>query len=387
MPALFAVHESAPADPSIPQQQGHPQPQDPPSQTPSLSQSKRQATLAKGSGKQASTGKRVSGDHSQQDDSASKIGSITADAVVSDGGNSSSFSSSTGTPGWGFKTASPPGHRQTVAQTPIGQQAVSTAAEDKQEARLEQWPHLWYPPEQLIGRTKDSEFADEQRLVAKQVLHQKQQQESVGVEAANQIAPVTGTASSGPQTASKTEDLQLESPRQSAEPHLQQPDASVSSAGAWDATASGYLPKLDLLAQFNESSSSAEDHCILDGANVSEETAAVAAPGADADTVPAGCDQGLADSDEGKFGMMVNLNGAQVLTPDGWQSVSSRTPLGTAWEQGNCLTIGMTLQYHLSGSSGQIVAVTCGWATLDAFAWTIQDMMSLYIRCTGLHKW
>ena len=387
VPALLAVHESAPVDPSIPLQRAQPQ-----TQGPLPSQPKRKATRAATSathaGKQAtaSTGKRAS----IEDESAPKLGFTTVNAVTSDGGSSSSFSSSdaTGTSGWGFRQARPPGYRQTVAQTPDGQQAGSIAAEDKQEARLEEWPYFWYPPQQLIGLNRGDEFAEEQRSVAEQILHQKQQQKSGGVEAASQQAPFTRTASSRFQAASKTEDLLLDSPRQSAKPGSQQPVVSMSSAGARDTSASGYLPKLDLLAQFSESISIAEDHVshVLDDATAAEDSAA--APGEDAaDTAPAGCNQGLAESDEGEFRMMANLNGAQVLTSDGWQSISSRTPLGTAWEQGNCLTIGMTLQYHVSASSGQIAAVTCGWATLDAYAWTIQDMMSLYIRCTGLHKW
>ena len=397
MPALLAVDKSAPDDPSVPPQRAHPQSQDPPPLETSSSLPKRKATLsakpAERLGKQASpsTAKHASIDSTQQDESTPTSGSTIADGDGDSDDESSSFSTcsaSADTPGWGFKTARPPGYRQRVAWTSYGQQAGSIAAEEEQEAGLEEWPYLWYAPEQLIGRKRDSEFADQQRVVAEQILHEKQQQEPGGVEAASQDAPVTSTASSVFQTPSKTEDFQSDSPMQSAELGLQQSAASASSAGALDAAASGFLPKLDLLAQFSASISSAEDRAshMLNDANAVED--APAAPGEDAsDTAPPGCNQGLADSDEGESRMIVNLNGAQVLTPDGWQSMSSRTPLGTAWEQGNCLTIGMTLQYHMSASSGQITAVTCGWATLDAFAWTIQDMMSLYIRCTGLHKW
>lgn len=393
MPALLAVHESAPDDPSVPLQRAHPQPQDPPPLGTPPSQPKCRATLsakpAERSGKQATTSaaKHASIDSTQQDELTPTSGYTIADGDGdSDDGNSSSSASSDATeaPGWGFKTARPPGYRQKVAQTADGSKAGSIAAEDEQETRLQEWPSFWYAPEQLIDENRDSEFGDEQRLMAEQILHQKQQQEPG---AASQDAPVTSIASSVFETPSKTEDLQSNSPRPSAE-DSQQSTASRSAAGALDAAASGHLPKLDLLAQFSESNSSAEDResDMLDDANAAQDAAA--SPDEDtADTAPPGFDQALADSDEGESRMMVNLNGAQVLTPDGWQSLSSRTPLGTAWEQGNCLTVGMTLQYHMSASSGQITAVTCGWATLDAFAWTIQDMMSLYIRCTGLHKW
>ena len=393
MPALLAVHESAPDDPSVPLQRAHPQPQEPPLQGPQAFQAKGKTTPsakpAERVGKQATTSKakRASADSSQQDESTQTGGSTIADGDGdSDDGNSSSSTSSgaTDTPGWGFKTARPPGYRQKIAQTPGEQQAGPIAAEDKQEARLQEWPHLWYPPQQLIGQIRDSEFADEQRLVAEQILQQKQQQGLGETEAARQDAQDTSTAGSDFQTATilKPENLQSDRPRQSAEQDLQHPAANLSLAGVQDATASGYLPKLDLLAQFSESDNSTEG---LTGDTSGDASAAEeidAAPTTDQHSVP-----GHADSNEGESRMVVNLNGAQVLTPDGWQSMPSTTPLGTAWEQGNCLTIGMTLQYHMSASSGQITAVTCGWATLDAFAWTIQDVMDLYIRCTGLHRW
>lgn len=397
MPALLAVHETAPDDPSIPLQQAHPQPQDPLPQGPPSSQTKRKATQsakpAESSGKQATTSpeNRVGIDSAQQDELTPNSGSaIAADVAASDGGNSSSSSSSDAVQlsGWGFKIARPPGYRNTVAQTPDGKQAGLGAAEAV-GAREQEWPYLWYPPEDLIGRKRDTESADEQGLVAEQILHQQQQQqqESGETEAASQDVPVTSTASSGTQTASRTKDLESASTRQIAGQDLQQP-AAVSSAGTQDSAASGYLPQLDLLAQFGQGDSISEDLAshALDDAKAAKGTdpALCTSP---AESAPAGCNQDPADSDEGESRMMVNLNGAQVLTPDGWESVSSKIPLGTAWEQGNCLTIGMTLQYHMSATSGHITAVTCGWATLDAFAWTIQDMMDLYIRCTGLHRW
>lgn len=396
MPALFAVHESAPGDPSVPLQQAYPRPQDPtPGEPPPSQPNSRSTRPAKQKAKRASTassqqGKSTPSSGSATADAASSDGgssfssaSATADAAGSDGGSSSSSGSrdAAGRSGWGFKTAKPPGYRHTVAQTPDGQQRGSVAAEEE-EAGSQECPCIWYFPEQFVGIERDSEFAEEQRFVAEHILQQMQQQGPEEAEVAIQSAQDTSPASADFSAASETKDMQSGSATQSAEQEMQQAAVYVPGLGAQGAVASGFLPKLDLLAQFSESSGPNEDQVSqeLDDAHAAEDSAHVDTAG----STPAGFSQETLVP-EGRT--VVNLNGAQVLTPEGWQSVPSKTPIGTAWEQGNCLTIGMTLQYHMSASSGKITAVTCGWATLDAFAWTVHDMMNLYIRCTGLYKW
>ena len=392
MPALFAVHESAPDDPSVPLQRAQPQdptPADPPPPQPntrSTRLAKQQAKRASSASSQStsSSGSATADAAGSGGGSSSSSGSATADAAGGEGGSSSSSSShdATGRSGWGFKIAKPPGYRQTVTQTPDGQQPWSVDAEEE-EAGSQEWPCIWYFPDQFVGIERDQEFADEEREVAEQILQQMQQQGPQEAEVVNQVAQDISPANSDFWGASDTKDLQSDSVTQSAEQEMQEAAVNVPDVGAQDPAAAGFLPKLDLLAQFSETDGPNEDHTsqALDDAHVAVDSADTAG------STPAGFSQDIPVPDESLGRTVVNLNGAQVLTPEGWQSLPSKTPLGTAWEQGNCLTIGMTLQYHMSASSGKITAVTCGWATLDAFAWTVHDMMNLYIRCTGLYKW
>lgn len=81
----------------------------------------------------------------------------------------------------------------------------------------------------------------------------------------------------------------------------------------------------------------------------------------------------------------VKLTGAQVLTPDGeWQPLTQKEQPGTAWSSGNCMTLGTTIEYEMCAMSKKIVHVTCGWATIDAFALAVQDMIDVYIKVVGL---
>ena len=84
--------------------------------------------------------------------------------------------------------------------------------------------------------------------------------------------------------------------------------------------------------------------------------------------------------------MAINLMGAQVLTPDGeWQPLNMKAQAGTAWTSGECMTIGTTTEYQMCAVSKKIVSVTCVWATIDAFALSVQDMMDVYEKVVGLY--
>lgn len=320
---------------------------------------------------------------SLQNDPTQNKDNTTAGAAATDSSSPSSSSSSNANElGWGFKTARLPGFRRaqqhTGTQTPKGKLAVLASAE---EAQSREWPCLWYPMEQLQGWDGDSEFAEEQRWVVEQILQETRQHGSGDQASAD---PDAQAASSGVGVDTLTVvGLQSEERLEQAEQQrVQEPAVEVPHADDQNPVGLGYLPKLDLLAQFGGVDDSGGDSADsrLAGAHDAQDTDADALPDTlSAGTAPAGGSEGPA------VRMVVNLNGAQVLTPDGWQPVTSKTPLGTAWEQGNCLTIGMTLQYHLCATSGKITAVTCGWATVDAYAWSLEDMMEVYIRSSGLH--
>lgn len=148
----------------------------------------------------------------------------------------------------------------------------------------------------------------------------------------------------------------------------------------------GCLPSIDLLGQFGEPAqqsmeapAAATGHSASTDAEGCASASGPTSPAAevdDAQKMQELCDQASSAT--------INLDGAQVLTPEGWKPASNQSEPGTAWEHGRCMTIGMTLQYEMSASSRQIVAVKCGWATIDAFAWTVQDVLDMYIKCAGL---
>ena len=151
--------------------------------------------------------------------------------------------------------------------------------------------------------------------------------------------------------------------------------------------APSYLPSIDLLAQFGkpetrvpEAAASTPSDPELE--DTSEDTLAKK-DDLRASSTDMGSDQ-VHEPDCKTNDVTVHLDGAQVLTPDGWQPVTRPSEPGTAWEDGTCMTIGTSLAYEICASTGQIVAVTCGWATIDAYAWTIQDALDIYIKCAGL---
>lgn len=86
-------------------------------------------------------------------------------------------------------------------------------------------------------------------------------------------------------------------------------------------------------------------------------------------------------------GSSLNLNGAQVLTPEGeWKRLDSGSQAGTAWTSGDCMTINTTTEYEMSAVSKQVVCVTCGWATIDAYALSERDVIDVYIKAVGLDR-
>ena len=80
----------------------------------------------------------------------------------------------------------------------------------------------------------------------------------------------------------------------------------------------------------------------------------------------------------------VNLDGARVLTPDGWQRVTPASKPGTAWKKGNCMTLSVSTVYELNAVSVKIFRVTSGWSTVNARAWTLQNVVDLWIQCAKL---
>lgn len=380
VPALLAVHESAPDDPSVPAQRAYPSPADPQPPRPS---GKPTAQGGAGLGKLTPSSTPTKDDDmgsSPQNDSTQNMGPTIADAAAADGSGPVS-SSSDAELGWGFKTAKLPGFRRAQqhvgTQTPKGK--LAALASKQEEAGSREWPYLCYPLEQLQGWEGDNEFAEQQRWVVEEILQGTRQQGSGDQASANPDAQAASSGLGGDtftEVGSQSEELEQTAEQQ----RLQEPAADVPHAEDQNLVDPVYLPKLDLLAQFGEVGASGGD---------SSDGRLADAKDADADALPDRPSAGTApaSSSEGPaVRMAVNLNGAQVLTPDGWQPVTSNIPIGTAWEQGNCLTIGMTLQYHLCATSGKITDVTCGWATVDAYAWSLEDMMEVYIRCTGLHE-
>ena len=382
IPALFAVHESAPDDPSIPLQQAYPQPTDPQSGIPTGNMTPPFRETKGQSGKEKATAASHKDHDAGQGQQDKPMVNSSPDPKDADNGASGSNVRSGIT--WKPKSLRLKGLRQ--AQQKEAQKVAESVPLDslftteQREAGSFALPCSWYT-EQLFDDDLNAANADAPSSLVEQVIQEKQQQQlRVQAAADQQGKGHQGTSSLGASAQAK------ESPGDSnpiAKPGAQRLAGSESDA-ALQTEASVFLPRLDLLAQFDDAGSQVEDASDHDVAGDTDATEASAAScSSDSkDTTAASSDQGLADENSN---MVVNLNGAQVLTPDGWQPVTNKSEAGTAWEQGNCLTLGMTLQYQMCAESRKIVAVTCGWATIDAYAFEIQDMLDMYIKCTGLH--
>ena len=384
IPALFAVHESAPDDPSIPLQQAYPPSADPQSGKSTGNRTNTVSQVKVHPGKQKATPtsqQHTAADQTQQDEPALSSGSETTDA---DNAASSSNvrSDSSRKPRSirlkGLRQAQQKEAQKLAESLPLD----SLLTTEQQEAGSFALPRFWCT-EQLINDDLTAADADVPSSLVEQVAREKQQQQQLRVEAAvnKQDEGDLGTAGLGPSAQRKDGSV---GSKQKAKRGAQGLAGNQSHADAHTEPSSVFLPSLDLLAQFDGLDSDLEDVLDHDMSSVTDATEVNAASRSPdpKDTAAASNDQGPAD--EGSS-MVVNLNGAQVLTPEGWQPVTNKSEAGTAWEQGNCLTIGMTLQYQMCAESGKIVVVTCGWATIDAYAFTIQDMLDMYIKCTGLH--
>jgi len=266
--------------------------------------------------------------------------------------------------------------------------AVQPAAEEQEMSRL--WYRQGSPDEARLS-SSSSELVMSQSEVGSQA--QQQQPEERRKQQLQSVTEDSSPAADAKQNSASlvNDNLGLQA--------WQDPEASQSAEGTSSTTSGstmnstfsapsanpGYLPSIDLLGQFGEPAqqsmgapAAATDSASSDaeGSTSASGPTSQAAAVDDAQKMQELCDQASSAT--------INLDGAQVLTPEGWKPASNQSEPGTAWEHGRCMTIGMTLQYEMSASSRQIVAVKCGWATIDAFAWTVQDVLDMYVKCTGL---
>lgn len=120
------------------------------------------------------------------------------------------------------------------------------------------------------------------------------------------------------------------------------------------------------------------------GKTAKSKASAQSAPSAEHGPARTVADSDLVSKDIGDPDVTLNLTGAQVLMPDGeWKRLDT-DQAGTAWTSGDCMTIGTTVAYEFSADLKQIVCVTCGWATIDAYAFSERDAIDAYIKAVGL---
>ena len=369
MPALFAVHESAPDDPSIPLQEPYPQPPDSCSSQSSPFKPPDSPIKARMSQSSAANPREQNTDRHSQQHKPSDADTDTDSAAEEEAQSSNGKSRQSWKPRSARLSALRQGQKRTTRHISLSETAKGVPVAEGLEASIQAVPRVWYTKqEDAAGVGHTSSIQGQQ--VTQTALKQQQQQYATGrVEAESDSSDLsTGGIDSSTQRTAKG--------RQSVESPLQQLGGDAHDQHQHTDV---YLPGFDLLAQF-----------ALPGSIEPQDlhhnmAAAYPAEGDAVDEQAQHVSQVSVDEgDERQSEMVVNLNGAQVLTPEGWQSVPSRLEPGTAWEQGNCLTIGMTLQYQMCAESGKIVAATCGWATIDAYAWSVQDMLDMYVTCTGL---
>ncbi|DBA83865.1 hypothetical protein WJX77_008005 [Trebouxia sp. C0004] len=380
IPALLAVHESAPDDPSTPLQLNYPNAESP--LTPKPFPPK--PTRTRQQGKQQPADRLA----------AAAMAADVPEHVTSrsDCGNN--------------KRSKPQrvrlaGLRQIQGQVSEDEEAWSATQASRQSssalglaAEQEEMSRLWYrqgcPDEARLSSSDSEQAMSESQTGSRAQQQQPEEQRTQQLQSTTEDSSPAGDAkqSSAPLM---NDDLGLQT--------WQELQASQNAAGASSTTSgparsstfsapsadSGYLPSIDLLGQFGEPAQQSMEGAasVTDSASSdAEDTASASGPASqaaaldDAPPMQELCDQASSAT--------VNLDGAQVLTPEGWKPMSNQSEPGTAWEHGRCMTIGMTLQYEMSASSRQIVAVKCGWATIDAFARTVQDVLDMYIKSAGL---
>ncbi len=372
IPALQAVHESAPDDPSIPLQLNYPNAQSPltpkpfpPTPLPASQQGKQQpadrpASAAAAMAADASehrVGRRDRGDKKRGKPQSVRLAGLRQiqGQVLED------------EEAW---TAS----QQSVMSHQSGS-AVEPAVEEEEMSRV------WYrpgSPDEARMSSRASELVISESEMGSQAQQQQPEERRK------------------PQLQSKSEESSpaADAQQSSASAAVMSDNLGASTTATGSARYStfsapsadpGYLPSIDLLGQFGgpahqgmEAPAAATDSA----STAAEGYASLSGPTSQAAAVEGA--QKMQELYDQASSATINLDGAQVLTPEGWKPTSNQSEPGTAWEHGRCMTIGMTLQYEMSASSRQIVAVKCGWATIDAFAWSVQDVLDMYIKCAGL---
>ena len=366
IPALQAVHESAPDDPSIPLQLNYPNAESPLTPKPkplrTSQQGKQQPTdnlTADAAAMAVDAPEQRVGRHDHGDKKRRKPQSVRLAGLRQIQGQVLADEEA-----W------------TASQQSVMFRKSSSAVELPVEE--EEMPRLWYrqgSPDEARMSSGSSQLVTSQSEVGSQA--QQQQPEERREQLLQSVAEDSSAADAQQSSASFVNDNVGASTTTTGSARY--PNISAPSADP------GYLPSIDLLGQFGEPAqqSMTAPAAATDSASTNAEGSASlsssksqAAAVEEAQKMQELCDQASSAT--------INLDGAQVLTPEGWKPASNQSEPGTAWEHGRCMTIGMTLQYEMSASSRQIVAVKCGWATIDAFAWSVQDVLDMYIKCAGL---
>ena len=272
--------------------------------------------------------------------------------------------------------------RRSMVSTAEGS-SMGVATEENESPRL--WHVQGNPADARMGST-----GDEQLTVPQVQRHSSSQQQSATKQ--NRVSSAESQAQASREAlweSTSNRDTQT-GPDEEDEQDLEGLAGGASSYAEDPLSAdAAYLPGIDLLAQFGDpetdsASSQVDSH--PSAVRDADSTAATGKTGAASGTNAQAGREGESQEDANSHASSatIDLDGAQVLTPDGWEAASTQSSPGTAWEQGNCLTVGMTLQYEMCAASKKITAIKCGWATIDAFAWTVQDMLDMYVRCAGL---
>ena len=382
IPALQAVHESAPDDPSIPLQLNYPNAESPltpkpfPPKPPRTSQQGKQHRPATDAAAMAvDAPEHRASRHDHGDKKRRKPQSVRLAGLRQIQGQALADEEA-----W------------TASQQSVMSRKSSSAVELPVEE--EEMPRLWYrqgSSDEARMNSSNSEMGMSQSEVGSQA--QQQQPEQQCKQQLQSVTEDSSLAADAQQSSASpvNTDLGLQT--------WPQPEASQSAKGTSSTTGGstsnssfsapstdpGYLPSIDLLGQFGEpaqQSMKAPAAAADSASNNAEGSASPLGPKSQAAAVDDA--QKMQELYDQASSATINLDGAQVLTPDGWKPASNQSEPGTAWEHGRCMTIGMTLQYEMSASSRQIVAVKCGWATIDAFAWSVQDVLDMYIKCAGL---
>ena len=370
IPALLAVHGSAPDDPSIPLQLNYPNAQSP--LTPKPFPPKPLRT--------SQQGKQQPADRPATDAATDAADDVPEHRV--------------GRRDRGYKKRSKPqsvrlaGLRQIQGQALADEEAWTASQQSvmshesgsavEPAAEKEEMSRLWYrqgSPDEARMSSGESELVMSESQMGSQA--QQQQPEERRKQQLQSVTEDSSPAADAKQSSAFLLNDNLGASTATTG-SARYPNFSAPSADP------GYLPSIDLLGQFGEPAQQS-----MEAPAAATDTASIDAEGSASLSGPTSQAAAVEDAQKmqelyDQASSAINLDGAQVLTPEGWKPVSNQSEPGTAWDHGRCMTIGMTLQYEMCASSRQIVAVKCGWATIDAFAWSVQDVLDMYIKCAGL---